>query len=87
MLLEDRLVDQVRTERQIAEAKAAKEAQVAEAKAKKETAKHQAVAQASAQKQGSQETNAATEVPEASAMAAEPQPRMLKRIWNKMFGS
>jgi hypothetical protein len=74
-------------ERQIAEAKAAKEAQVAEAKAKKETAKHQAVAQASAQKQGSQETNAATEVPEASAMAAEPQPRMLKRIWNKMFGS
>ena len=75
-------------ERRIAEAKAAKEAQVAEAKAKKEAAKQQAAAQASPQKQGSQDTKAAAEAPEASAMAAEPQrPRMLKRMWNKMFGS
>jgi murein L,D-transpeptidase YafK len=63
-------------EAQIAQAKAAKEAQVAEAKAAKEAAKQQAAAQPS------------EDTPQASAMAAEPQrPRMLKRMWNKMFGS
>jgi murein L,D-transpeptidase YafK len=70
-------------EAQVAEAKAAKEAKVAEAKAKKGTAKQQAAAQASANPQED-----AADAPQASAMAAEPQrPRMLKRIWNKMFGS
>jgi hypothetical protein len=70
-------------EAQIAQAKAAKEAQVAEAKAAKEAARQQAVAQASAKSNAD-----ATDMPQASAMAAEPQrPRMLKRMWNKMFGS
>jgi hypothetical protein len=70
-------------EAQVAGAKTKKEAQVAEAKAKKETAKQQAAAQTSANPQED-----AADAPQASAMAAEPQrPRMLKRIWNKMFGS
>jgi murein L,D-transpeptidase YafK len=67
----------------IAAAKAAKEAEIAEAKAAKEAAKQKAVAQASPKPD--ENTNAA---PEASALAAEPKrPRMLSRMWNKMFGS
>jgi murein L,D-transpeptidase YafK len=70
-------------ERQIAEAKAAKEAEIAQAKAARQSSAKQAVAQASATPQED-----AADTPQASAMAAEPQrPRMLKRIWNKMFGS
>ena len=70
-------------EAQIAQAKAAKEAQVAEAKAAKETARQKVVAQASAKP-----NEDANDAPQANAMAAEPQrPRMLKRVWNKMFGS
>ncbi|MGN6464364.1 MAG: hypothetical protein ACTHLP_02635 [Rhizobiaceae bacterium] len=70
-------------EKQIAEAKAAKEAQVAEAQAKKEGAKQEAVAQAS-----SKPHEDAGDAPQANALAADPQrPRMLKRIWTKMFGS
>jgi len=70
-------------EAQVAEAKAAKEAKVAETKATKEAAKQQKVAQASAKP-----SEDATDAPQANAMAAEPQrPRVLKRIWNKMFGS
>jgi hypothetical protein len=68
----------------IAAAKAAKEARIAEANAAKEAARQQAVAQASP-KPGDEATAVP---PQASAMAAEPQrPRVLKRIWNKMFGS
>ncbi len=70
-------------EAEIAQAKAAKEAKIAEAKAAKEAAKQKTVAQASPKPD--ENANAA---PEASALAAEPQrPRVLKRIWNKMFGS
>jgi murein L,D-transpeptidase YafK len=84
-------------ERQVAEAKAAKEAQVAEAKAAKDkqiadakaakgAAKPQKVAQASQAKPDRSDPAAAA--PEANAMAPEPQhPRMISRIWNKMFGS
>jgi hypothetical protein len=71
-------------EAEIAQAKAAKEAKIAEAKAAKEAARQQAVAQATPPKPD-ENANAA---PEASALAAEPKrPRMLTRMWNKMFGS
>jgi murein L,D-transpeptidase YafK len=69
--------------RAIAAAKAAKEAEIAQAKAAKEAARQKAVAQAS-----SKPDEAENAVPEASALAAEPKrPRMLTRMWNKMFGS
>jgi hypothetical protein len=70
-------------EAEVAQAKAVKEARIAEAKAAKEAAKQKAVAQASPKPD--ENANAA---PEASALAAEPKrPRMLSRMWNKMFGS
>jgi murein L,D-transpeptidase YafK len=70
-------------EAEVAQAKAAKEAKIAEAKAAKEAAKQKAVAQASPKPD--ENANAA---PEASALAAEQKrPRMLSRMWNKMFGS
>jgi hypothetical protein len=62
--------------------KAAKEAKIAEAKAAKQ-AGQKAVAQATSKPEEAE--NAA---PEANALAAEPKrPRMLTRVWNKMFGS
>jgi hypothetical protein len=70
-------------EKQVAEARAAKEAEIAEAKAAKKSSDRRTVAQASAKPQED-----VADQPQASAMAGEPQrPRMLKRIWNKMFGS
>jgi murein L,D-transpeptidase YafK len=87
----------------IATAKAAREQEIAAAKAAKEAAKQQAVAEAAAKREASKKASlklakaddgkggAAKEeadMPAANAMAAEPQrPKMLKRIWNKMFGS
>jgi murein L,D-transpeptidase YafK len=70
-------------EAEIAAAKAAKETKIAEARAAKEASTQSSVAQASPKPD--ENTNAA---PEASALAAEPKrPRMLSRMWNKMFGS